>query len=96
MNLFIVIFKDEIPSATLQLARSLYGDGVFELTANELLIRAYIDDPTQLGKQFGIQVTPETSSPSLGVVFKLNGSYSGYYYANLWDWLTETRERLVG
>ena len=30
-----------------------------------------------------------------GAVLKLNGSYSGYYYKDLWEWMKNTREATV-
>ena len=32
---------------------------------------------------------------SLGIVFRLNGAYSGYYYKSAWEWIKQAERELV-
>ena len=94
MNVFIVVYEDEAPADILAKAEALYGNGVLPLSDRVLLVRAYLDDPA--GLSTALEVSGETDSSKVGVVFKLNGSYAGNHYRNVWDWLAEARGQAVG
>ena len=94
MNVFIVVYEDETPAEILGKADALFGNGVLQLSDRVLLVRAYIDDPAQLST--ALEVSGETDPSKVGVVFKLNGSYAGNHYRNVWNWLKEARGQAVG
>ena len=91
MNLFIVVLEEMTISPELEArVKSLdFVTDTHKLTDNTLLVRGYADNPRMLSLSIGI--SGEESPPILGVVFKLNGSYFGYHYPALWDWLAESR-----
>ena len=91
MNLFAVIFRGEAPARALEVANTVSRNEAFEISEGVFLVHSQIDSPEILGDMFGM--SDDSGSPQIGVVFKLNGSYSGYYHNDLWEWLAEARER---
>ncbi len=90
MDLFIILFQEPIPPETVEIVKSPpLGNEVFRLSDRALLVRSYVDNPKVLSDLTGM--SSESESPPVGVVFKLNGSYHGYYHKDLWDWLAENR-----
>lgn len=85
MQLFIVVFEDDMPAATLEQARRQFE--AHKMSDRALLIRTQIDDPVAISSFLGID--EKSSSPVVGMVLKLNGSRSGYYYKSTWDWFRE-------
>ena len=59
---------------------------VYQLSNEVLLVRADVDDPKSLSGLLKL-----SRDGDAGVVFKLNGSYSGYHDKTLWSWLHENR-----
>ena len=90
MNLFIAIFDDEIPENLVEKA-SVMAQDVFRLTERILLIRGYFDGPSTVSRMLGLH--EEEEDRRIGIVFRLNGAYSGYYYRRTWDWLTTEVEK---
>ena len=91
MHLFLVIFKEAIASKAKEQAEStLLSNQVFVLSDNTLVIQAPTSDPSLLTQMFGLFA--EATEPNIGVIFKLNGTYSGYHRSDLWDWLKEARD----
>ncbi len=93
MNLFVAIFEDDVSSATLERVKIQHPKNVYEISNRVLLIRSSADNPLTISEPLGMA---GNDAELTGVVFKLNGSHSGYYYSHLWDWLTEARELPVG
>ena len=93
MNTFIAILDDSLPDAALERIK-LSTSAMYEITDRIFLIRAYADNPANINLLFN---EPGQSESSLvRVVFKLNGSYSGFYYPELWQWLQEARAQANG
>ena len=89
MFLFMVIFKEAIASkAKEQAENTLLPNQVFELSDTTLLVKSPTSDPALLNQMFGLY--KEADEPNIGAIFKLNGTYTGYHRADLWDWLKDT------
>ena len=82
MNHYLLILEDE---ASIEDMPSEFE--VYPIEPHILLIAANIDDIQAMKVILGI-----AENQKAGAVLKLNGSYSGYYYRELWDWLRKTRE----
>ncbi len=94
MNIFIVIFDSPIAEqVAAENAAQQLGE-VHPISTHVFLIRSYIDDPIGLSRPLLLMDDQEKIRE--GVVFKLNGSHSGYFDATLWRWLEETREMKRG
>ena len=79
---FIVLFENPISKEEMERAEPLFEP--FKLKDDALLLYSRNQLPATVASDlFGL----DSSKP--GVVFKLNGSFSGYYYAELFDWLRE-------
>lgn len=91
MNLYAVIFDGKAPPGALEIANTVSRDEAFKISEGVFLVHSQIDDAGVLADMFGMEDRSRT--PEFGVVFKLNGSYSGYFHNNLWEWLAEARER---
>ncbi len=89
MNLFAVIFEDSMPSDILDIAETQPMRGGFQLSDQMIVVQSYAENPKVISDILGM--TGPEESPKIGVVFKLNGSHSGYFHADLWDWLAEAR-----
>ena len=89
MNLFIIVLPETIPEDLVGDVKSVeLVAGVCRITDSAMLVRSYASNPQMLAERFGMSgTTPSTK----GVVFKLNGSYFGYYREDLWKWLEESR-----
>ena len=91
LQLFIAVFaEEEVASEAMKLAEAAPFLGAFRLTAHSILIRTHVADSTIVGHTLGVSGAPEHDN--VGVVFNLQGSYTGYYTGELWEWLKETRE----
>ena len=93
MALFIASFHEDPPPGLLEKASKSF-QSVYPLSSNTWIIRANADSTDMLSDFLGMDVS--THPRTIGMVFKLNGSYSGYHYERLWDWLEEARERIYG
>lgn len=94
MNMFVALFEEEIAPEILEDAKRHFGDGLFQFSERVLLIRSYAESPAPISDILNLDGAAESSN--VGVVFNLYGSHSGYYYGDLWNWLTETRRMPVG
>jgi len=64
-------------------------ESLFSFGEKAWILKSNISDIEYAREVFGLSA--EYEEPQVGVVFELNGSYSGYYYEPLWDWLKEAR-----
>ena len=83
MNFYLVVLAEGITPEVQAKADLLSGDSAYMLTEHSLLVRSWEDSPKSIRGALGIDES------RTGVVFKLNGSYSGHYSSNLWAWLRE-------
>ncbi len=91
MNLFLISFQEPVSSAIKDRAKAAFSSSqVFILSDRLLLVRTSIENTKDLSAFFDL--TGDGDDPISGVVFKLNGSYYGYYSSSLWDWLAKGRE----
>ena len=84
MNLFLVVFDPDTTDIEGQLGQLLVE--AFSISKNASLVAARVDNATIIRTLLGF------GEGTLGVVFKLNGSYSGYYYSGLIDFLDKVKE----
>lgn len=93
MNLFAIIFNDAISAGTKAQLRETFADNnFFQLSDRVFLVRSYVSNPNNVSSIAGIGPSKSDDEASRsGVVFRLNGSYYGYYNGRLWDWLAEHR-----
>ena len=86
-QVFIAVFEEAIvPEVIEKVEASSMTDDVYQLSDEVLLVRADFDDPKSLSGLLKL-----SRDGDAGVVFKLNGSYSGYHDKTLWSWLRESR-----
>ena len=85
-DLFVAVFEGEVPVDVEDRAQRMVSSQVHRLAPNILLISSPSVDSNAIVRG----LIPEydlTEDPTVCVVFKLNGSYSGYFRKSLWNWL---------
>ena len=89
MNMFIIVLPGPDIEGLVERVKSAgFVSDVHVLTDSTMLVRSYADSPQMLTDHIGMSGDmPQTT----GVVFKLNGSYFGYYRKALWQWLEASR-----
>ncbi len=85
MNQFVVIYREPISNSSV-VNNALIAD-TFQLSDTVLLIRSSLDKTQHLAAL--LRMSGEEPDSRIGVVLKLEGSYSGYYEDPLWDWLSQ-------
>ena len=93
MALFIASFHEDPPDGLFEKASQGF-QRVYSLSGNTWIVQANADVTDTVSDFLGMG--KDTSPRTIGMVFKLNGSYSGYHYESLWDWLVEARGHLNG
>ena len=63
------------------------------MTEHSILVYSSASDPKVLTDLLGM--TGDADDLQLGIVFRLNGSYSGLFYAQTWEWLSERRAERI-
>lgn len=92
-NLFIVVTEDDVDEDDVEIAGEIL-DSVYKLDDRVVLIRdSILTDTDLVARLFGLVGSEEGEEHhgEIGIVFRLNGSHSGYHYEKLWDWLKEAR-----
>ena len=87
MELFLVLFDPEIAHTFEDRMDSPLITETLPVSSNALLLAAKVDDAAAIRTLLGF------GEGAVGLVFKLNGSYSGYYYSNVVDFLQKVKER---
>ena len=85
MHLFAVFFQGGIPGGFEEKVGGFSSSEPYRLSDDLLLFQSHEDNPERLRVPLGID------GGTVGVLLKLNGSYSGYFTKSLWDWLKEAR-----
>ena len=79
---FIAVFEDEFSEEDMERAELLFEP--YRLTDQAVILYSKHPLPTTVARDlFGL----DEDKP--GVVFKLNGSYAGYYHEGFWSWMKE-------
>ena len=94
MVAYLVLFDEDIASETQDLIAS-YDFASYPVKDGVVLVATNIDDVSAIKQmlRFGGR---DDEEERLGAVLKLNGSYAGYYYEGLWNWLKEAEGEQVG
>ncbi len=89
-QLFLVILESATANAVVQEANGLplIQDSIL-LTDRSLLIQSHLSNPQLVGDM--LRISEKADSPQVGLVFRLSGSYSGYFYPHVWEWLAAKR-----
>lgn len=92
MTLYIALLDEPLSQSLVdQMNEELKShEGLFPFGQTAWILKTNISDIEYARGIF--RLNAESEAPQIGAVFKLNGSYSGYYYAPLWDWLKEARQ----
>ena len=89
MKFFLVLFDPEIASDVKERMANVNFE-THSISENAMLVATTIDDALVVRNLLGFGKGKEVDR--IGAVLKLNGSYSGYYYEGLWDWMEKIRE----
>ena len=91
MDQYLAVFKEPVAGEVDgELAANVVVNSTYVLSNHSLIIRSHAMTPKVISDLIGLSSGAEQHRT--GVVFKLNGSYHGYYQSKLWDWLSENRE----
>lgn len=92
MTMYIALLHEPLSQPLVdRIKEDLKGhEGLFPFGETAWILKTNISDVEYAREMFNLSAESET--PQVGAVFKLNGSYSGYYYEPLWDWLKEARQ----
>lgn len=77
--------NDDVTEAVRNAYAGDYSPDFHRLAPNVFLIRT-ADRPGAVRTKLGIG-RHESDEPQLGMVFSLNGLYSGLYFSDAWEWL---------
>lgn len=91
MEQYVAVFAEPIAAVVAaEVNDNPVVSSTYTLSNYGLVIRSHAAKPKVISDLIGFLGDQE--HPRIGVVFKLNGSYNGYYMSTLWDWLSENRE----
>ncbi len=81
-NYYLVVLEESVSDADKKRAKTLFD--VYQINENVIVLYSTNSVPTGV-----VSDLLELDDEKVGIVFKLNGSYSGFYYSEFWDWLDE-------
>lgn len=85
MNTYIAIYEDELNN---ELLSEVFGDeNVYHFSETSSAIQTLISTVSNITEL----ATKAVDGEPTVVVFKLNGSYSGRYYKEFWEWMKRSR-----
>ena len=88
-NLFIVVLRE--PNQEIKtIIKENFSDRHYELAENSFLISSP-GGVQEISMEIGLG--DPSNDEAQGIVFKLNGSYSGRYYSAVWRWLYEAEKQ---
>ena len=94
MNKYVAVFIEPLSEERHEEIKQIpQVEDTFEVAENVLLFTSPMENPITLSDLIGLDESKMTTSQDdqshIGVIFKLNGFYGGYFYKNLWKWLKE-------
>ncbi len=92
-RLFVAVFNEPIQEDSLACITN--AAKIHQLNDHTVLIESSVARAGALSELLGMTDDAEGHEPQHGVVFKLNGSYGGYWSQSLWDWLEQVRDTVV-
>ncbi len=84
-EVFAVILPDKNPKVGEALTSAYTAEDVHQVAGNVYFVQTN-DEAGTVVEKAGIGLG-QADPPVPGVVFSLNGSYSGLYYNTLWKWM---------
>lgn len=88
-RLFAVVLTDKQKEGAAFIAKSFSEQNVYHVDENTFVV-THEGLTRDVAKQAGIFKDEDgTPGSTAGVVFKLNGSYTGFSRPSLWEWLEE-------
>ena len=89
-NIFLVSFQEPLANNWKQYANQVLDDGdVYVMSPYVLIVSLTTSDSELLMRAFNL--SQKADPPVVGAVFKLEGSYAGYYDVDLWQWLAAAK-----
>ena len=88
-NMFVVVLSETEPEKIKNRIKEAYNDYYFQLSQDCFLISSP-GKAQDVSIEIGLQ---DPSNDDKGIVFKLNGSYSGRHYNDVWNWLYQAEVR---
>ena len=88
-DLFMAVFNEDAPPDVVERAGQLEDGGAHIIASNVMLIHLSSSSSSNDLIRKLVPDFDENEKPTALVVFKLNGSYAGYYNKRLWDWLDD-------
>ena len=85
-EMYAVILHQKTPSVGQALESEYTAANVHTVAENVYLVQTG-DDAGTVVQKAGIREATTDTEPIPGVVFSLNGSYSGLYFRSLWQWM---------
>ena len=92
-RLFVAVFDQPVQTETLTCITN--AAEIHRLNDHTVLIESSVAKAGTLSELLGMTDDSEGQEPLKGVVFKLNGSYGGYWPQSLWDWLERVRDKVI-
>lgn len=95
MQLFLIVLDAANADKVIEQTQnfSLMRD-VHKVTEHAILVYSSASDPKVLTDLLGMTGDSDDEA-QVGIVFRLNGSYSGLFYAQTWEWLMERRAEIM-
>lgn len=90
MSLFGVLLIENEPEVRQEIGKQIETkyNKAFQVTENFYIVSTVDKSTQKIAETLGIYGDSEEEA-SLGIVFRLNGSYSGFADGEIWDWLDE-------
>ena len=93
MHSFVAVFREPIPSDTLEKAGQWPFEDAFLLADNAMVVLSDFGDPEPIRERL-LSTEDEDAPYHTAVIFRLNGSYSGFFDPDLWKWLKKARAQV--
>ena len=92
MNIFVVTLNEPNKKVVEKIKEIYPPPQFYEISPLSFLL-ATPEFPRDIALKIGLR-EENLIEDALGVVFKLNGAYSGYSYHELWDWIKQNEGQM--
>ena len=88
MNVYLYALEEDLSSDEVKRWKDVVkGNDVYAIREGVFLLRTVMESVKDVGAVFAA-----LDGPKAGVIFKIGGSYAGFYDEDLWDWLRASHE----